>query len=73
MKRLLYYSLVVLVCIACGEDQGDRALVSGTIKGLTNDTLIIYGADQMFDHLSAWGHYRKYVSKMSIDSCRKIQ
>ena len=51
MKRLLYYYLLIFVCIACGERQGDRALVSGTIKGLGNDTLIIYGADQMFDRV----------------------
>lgn len=66
MKRLLYYSLVVLVCIACGEDQGDRALVSGTIKGLTNDTLIIYGADQMFDHVDTIyvkdGKFKRYIT-----------
>ena len=66
MKRLLYYCLLVFVCIACGEDQGDRALVSGTIKGLTNDTLIIYGADQMFDHVDTIyvrdGKFKRYIN-----------
>jgi len=50
MKHLPFYlMLVFFLCMACGEEQGDRALVKGTIKGLGNDTLIVYGADQMFD------------------------
>lgn len=66
MKRFLYYSLLVLVCFACGEDQGDRALVTGTIKGLSNDTLIIYGADQMFDRVDTIyvrdGKFKRYIA-----------
>lgn len=48
-KYWLTYLFIALICMACGEEQGDRALVSGTIKGLANDTLIVFGADQMFD------------------------
>ncbi|MBO7419140.1 MAG: redoxin domain-containing protein [Bacteroidaceae bacterium] len=48
-KRLLTYLLMALFFISCGEEQGNRARVTGTIKGLGNDTIIIYGADQMFD------------------------
>ena len=48
-KRLLTYLLMALIFIACGEEQGNRARVEGTIKGLGNDTIIIYGTDQMFD------------------------
>ena len=77
MKRLLYYSLVVLVCIACGEDQGDRALVSGTIKGLTNDTLIIYGADQMFDHVDTIyvkdGKFKRYITVDTLAQTLRLQ
>lgn len=48
---LLYLLSLCLLCLSCSEEQGDRALVSGTIRGLGTDTLIIYGADQMFDHV----------------------
>ena len=51
IKRLLTYLLMAFVFIACGEEQGNRARVSGTIKGLGNDTIIVFGADQMFDRV----------------------
>lgn len=49
MKRVLTYLLIALILIACGEGQGENARVTGTIKGLGNDTILIYGEDQMFD------------------------
>lgn len=65
-NRWLTYLLIALFCIACGEKQGDRALVSGTIKGLVNDTLIVYGADQMFDRIDTIyvknGKFSRYIT-----------
>jgi len=65
-KRWLTYLLMALVCMACGEEQGDRALVKGTIKGLGNDTLIVYGADQMFDKVDTLfvkkGKFTRFIS-----------
>lgn len=51
MRHLLTTLLMLLVLIACGEGQGDRARISGTIKGLGTDTIYIYGSDQMFDRV----------------------
>ena len=65
-KRWLTYLLIALVCMACGEEQGDRALVQGTIKGLVDDTLIVYGADQMFDRVDTIyvrkGKFKRFIA-----------
>ncbi|MCR4766244.1 MAG: DUF4369 domain-containing protein [Bacteroidaceae bacterium] len=65
-KHWLIYLLVALFCMACGNEQGDRARVSGTITGLADDTLIVYGADLMFDHVDTIyvkkGKFDRYIS-----------
>lgn len=57
--------LTIIFLFSCGEKQGDRALVTGTIKGLTNDTLLVFGSDQMFDRVDTLyvrnGKIKRYI------------
>lgn len=46
---LAYFLLILLS--ACGSKKSDSVILDGEIKGLGNDTLYIYGADEMYDRM----------------------
>ena len=69
MKHSLLYLLMLLVLIACGEGQGDRARITGTITGLGTDTILIYGSDQMFDRVDTLFVSRgKFKRDVAVDT-----
>ncbi len=51
MKNIyLIYSLIIILS-ACGGKESGTVSLSGEIKGLGNDTIYIYGTDEMYDRM----------------------
>ena len=51
MKNIYLAYFLIIILSACGGKSSDTASLSGEIKGLGNDTLYIYGADEMYDRM----------------------
>lgn len=51
MKRYTLLLLVVLCMVGCKKSNTNTALIAGEIKGLTTDTLFLYGADGWYDRV----------------------
>lgn len=51
MKNIYLVYFLIIILSACGGKSSDTASLSGEIKGLGNDTLYIYGADEMYDRM----------------------
>ena len=50
MKRLLYIGLVLLCLCSC-KDKANTFVLEGNVGGLTHDTIYIYGADALYEHI----------------------
>ena len=51
MKNIYLAYFLIIMLSACGGKSSDTVSLSGEIKGLGNDTLYIYGADEMYDRM----------------------
>ena len=51
MKNIYLAYFLIIILSACGGKSSDTVSLSGEIKGLGNDTLYIYGADEMYDRM----------------------
>ena len=51
MKNIYLAYFLIIILSACGGKSSDTTSLSGEIKGLGNDTLYIYGADEMYDRM----------------------
>ena len=51
MKNIYLAYFLIIILSACGGKSSDTASLSREIKGLGNDTLYIYGADEMYDRM----------------------
>lgn len=51
MKNIYLVYFLLIILSACGSKKPDTASLEGEIKGLGNDTIYIYGADEMHDRM----------------------
>lgn len=51
MKNIYLAYFLLIMLSACNDKQSDMVSLQGEIKGLGNDTIYIYGADEMYDHM----------------------
>lgn len=51
MKNIYLAYFLIIMLSACGGKSSDTVSLSGEIKSLGNDTLYIYGADEMYDRM----------------------
>lgn len=51
MKNIYFAFFLLIILSACDGKRSDTVSLSGEIKGLGNDTIYIYGADEMYDHM----------------------
>ena len=50
MRRLLYIG-IVLLCLCSCRDKANTFVLEGRISSLTHDTIYIYGADALYEHI----------------------
>ena len=50
MRRLLPL-VVFLLCLCSCKDKANTFILEGNVAGLANDTLYIYGADALYEHI----------------------
>ncbi|ADV42891.1 TlpA disulfide reductase family protein [Bacteroides helcogenes] len=51
MKKIYLTYFLLIVLSACGSKKTDSVSLNGEIKGLGNDTLYLYGADELYNRM----------------------
>ncbi len=49
MKKNYLYCLMLIFLASCGGKKSGNTVIEGEIRGLSNDTIYMYGADKMYD------------------------
>ena len=50
MSKNYLYCFILVILASCGGKESGNTVIEGEVKGLSNDTLYLYGADKMHDH-----------------------
>lgn len=68
MKRLLYIS-IVLLCLCSCKDKVNTFVLEGNVGGLTHDTIYIYGADALYEHIDTiLVHNGEFLFTTTVDT-----
>ena len=51
MKNSYFVYFLLIILSACNDKKSGTASLNGEIKGLGNDTIYIYGVDEMYDRM----------------------
>lgn len=68
-KTHLAIFTILLLLAACGNKKNDKVSLSGTIQGLGNDTIYLYGTDRMYNRIDTIPVKEdKFVYETEIDT-----
>lgn len=64
-RASIYYHIL----LTCMQNNSSRISLEGEIKGLTNDTLYLYGTDALYDRIDTiYAEKGKFSYNLNIDS-----